>query len=50
MILLATGIFSLSPVRVMEMALSVSEPFPASISRLFDEASHEKISSVIVSV
>ena len=34
-------------VRVIEIAFSVSELLPASICRLFDEASQENTSSVI---
>ena len=49
MIRSASAIFSASPVRVIEIAFSVSELFPASICRLFDDASQENTSSVMAS-
>ena len=44
-----TAIFLVSPVRVMEMALRASDPFPASMKRLFDEGSQAITSGVIAS-
>ena len=44
-----TGSFSFSPVRVTEIALSTSEPCPAIMKRLFEEASQASTSGVIVS-
>ena len=46
----AIGILSFSPVRVTEMAFSTRETLPASIVRLFEEASQERTSGVIVSL
>ena len=49
-ILSLMGILSFSALRVIEMALSATEIFPASIARLLDEASQARTSGVMHSV
>ena len=45
----STIMFLFSPSRVTEMALSTTDDLPASMARLFEEASQESTSGVIVS-